>query len=74
MVLRNEVGPIRLQVRLAAAEHLLRSGDRPVGQVGLAVGFATPAHFATSFAARHGQSPSAYRKGLRSNKKDKTQT
>lgn len=50
------------QVRLAAAEHLLRETDEPVGAVGLAVGFATPAHFASSFRAARGHSPSEARR------------
>jgi AraC family transcriptional regulator len=50
-----------LDARLAAAADLLRTTNDPVTVIALAVGFATPSHFATAFARHHGVSPSRYR-------------
>lgn len=54
-----------LRARLEEAARLLRGTDEPVTGIGLAVGFATPSHFATAFARRFGVPPSRYRSGGR---------
>jgi AraC-like DNA-binding protein len=51
------------QLRLERARDLLRDPARPIGDIALACGFASQAHFATVFRAAYGRSPSAYRKG-----------
>lgn len=48
-------------LRLAKAEELLRQSALSVLDVGLATGFANPAHFARCFRARYGLSPSRHR-------------
>lgn len=50
-----------LRARLDEAARLLRRTDERVTEIGLAVGFATPSHFATAFARRFGVPPSRYR-------------
>jgi AraC-like DNA-binding protein len=50
------------QVRLDRARDLLRDPARPIGDVAMAAGFVSQAHFATAFRTAFGQSPSAYRK------------
>jgi AraC family transcriptional activator FtrA len=59
--------PLRWLVnqRLAAARELLETGDAPVEQVGVAVGFADAATFRHHFARVVGTSPSAYRRTFR---------
>ena len=52
-------------VRLGAAEALLRDSERPIGQIALEVGFATPSHFAAAFLAHAGCAPAAYRAAAR---------
>ena len=47
--------------RLDEAARLLRRTDERITEIGLAVGFATPSHFATAFARRFGVPPSRYR-------------
>lgn len=49
------------ELRLDRARELLRHGDLAVGEVALATGFASPAHFARAYQARHGCRPSADR-------------
>jgi AraC-like DNA-binding protein len=53
------------QLRLDRARDLLRDPERPVGDVALACGFASQAHFATTFRAAFGVSPSELRRGLK---------
>ncbi|MDZ7714514.1 MAG: helix-turn-helix domain-containing protein [Rhodovibrio sp.] len=48
-------------IRLERARGLLRHGNLTVGEVALATGFASPAHFARAYKARHGCRPSADR-------------
>ena len=50
-----------LRARLDEAARLLRRTDERITEIGLAVGFATPSHFATAFARRFGVPPSRYR-------------
>jgi AraC family transcriptional regulator len=50
-----------LRVRLDQAAELLRQTNRPITDIALAVGFATPSHFATAFLRRCGVTPSRYR-------------
>lgn len=47
--------------RLRRARRLLRSTRLPVTEIGMAVGFKSPAAFSTLFRRRHGVSPSAFR-------------
>ncbi|MBK4990724.1 GlxA family transcriptional regulator [Pseudomonas sp. S36] len=54
-----------LQLRLARGRHLLLNGDAPVGEVALACGFSSPAHFSKSFSRLFGESPSAQRRRAR---------
>lgn len=49
--------------RMERAKALLRSGDRAVTEVCLAVGFTSLGSFSTQFRRFVGDSPSAYRKG-----------
>jgi AraC-like DNA-binding protein len=49
--------------RLDRARDLLRDPSRPVGDVAMAAGFSSQAHFATAFRAAFGQSPTAFRRG-----------
>jgi len=51
-----------MDVRLAAAEALLRDGDLTVTRVADRTGFVSLGHFARRFGARYGMSPSAYRR------------
>jgi AraC-like DNA-binding protein len=50
------------RARLERACELLRDPARPLGDVALACGFATQAHFSTVFKARTGASPSQWRR------------
>ncbi|MDJ1008351.1 MAG: AraC family transcriptional regulator [Paracoccaceae bacterium] len=50
------------QHRLNAAARLILNTDKPISQIGYAVGFSTPAHFSASFSDRFGVSPRDYRK------------
>ena len=50
------------QLRLDRARDLLRDPARPVGDVALATGFASQAHFATAFRTAFGMSPTAFRR------------
>lgn len=49
------------RARLAAARKLLRGGDRPIGEVARACGFASPNQFATSFRKAMGITPTRFR-------------
>jgi AraC family transcriptional regulator len=51
-----------LRARLDAAARMLRAGERPVTEIALATGFATPSHFTTAFARRFGVPPSRWRR------------
>jgi transcriptional regulator GlxA family with amidase domain len=48
--------------RIERAMALLRDTDRPVTDIGLAVGFSSPGTFSRTFHAVVGESPSAYRR------------
>ncbi len=50
------------QLRLERARDLLRDPARPIGDVAIACGFASQAHFATVFRAAFGMSPTQARK------------
>lgn len=52
--------------RIARARALLREGRLPLGDVGLACGFASASHFANRFKQTTGASPSAYRQAFAS--------
>ncbi|MEZ0362299.1 AraC family transcriptional regulator [Mycobacterium sp. pUA109] len=52
-----------LDRRMARAKTLLATTDRSITEIGAAVGFGTPSHFATTFKRRVGVTPSAYRAG-----------
>ncbi len=54
-----------IEVRLRAARELLETTGLPIAFVGEAVGFATPAHFADTFARAAGVSPGVWRKERR---------
>ncbi len=54
---------ILVALRIERAVDLLRDPARPVGDVALACGFATQAHFATVFKAVMGRAPSRWRAG-----------
>jgi AraC-like DNA-binding protein len=51
------------QLRLARAQDLLRDPARPIGDIALATGFTSQAHFATTFRAAFGVSPTQFRRG-----------
>ncbi|WP_269101724.1 AraC family transcriptional regulator [Mangrovicoccus ximenensis] len=51
-----------VRLRLAAAE--LRATSRPVGEIGLRLGYATASAFSTAFRKASGMTPRAYRSGL----------
>jgi AraC-like DNA-binding protein len=48
--------------RLNLSARRLLASDEPIAQIAYAVGFASPAHFSTSFVERFGVSPRIYRK------------
>lgn len=50
-----------MEVRVGAAEHMLRHTELPIAQIALDVGFQTPSHFAETFKALTGQPPNAVR-------------
>lgn len=54
-----------LRARLDEAARQLRDTQESVTEIALAVGFATPSHFATAFVRRFGVPPSQYRGALR---------
>lgn len=54
----------RIRVRLERARVLLALGEGSVTEVGLAVGFDSPAGFSTAFRRRFGEPPSAFRRRL----------
>ncbi|RYD40829.1 MAG: AraC family transcriptional regulator [Sphingomonadales bacterium] len=54
-----------MRARLDEAARLLWHGAEPVTEVALAMGFASPSHFATAFARRFGVPPSRYRAAAR---------
>lgn len=49
-----------LDWKMRRARTLLRAGDLPVAAIGDALGFASPAHFATAFKRAVGQTPRAF--------------
>lgn len=53
------------QLRLERARDLLRDPARPIGDVALACGFASQAHFATAVRAAFGKSPTELRRAAR---------
>jgi AraC-like DNA-binding protein len=55
----------RIQSRLDLAKRLLASGELSVTDVCMEVGFSSLGSFSTLFAARVGESPSAYRRRVR---------
>lgn len=62
---RNEVGETPTafvnRQRLELAARLLRTGDRPIREVGMRCGFASESYFCRVFRAEYGCSPKAYR-------------
>jgi AraC family transcriptional regulator len=50
--------------RIRRGKELLAHSRAPITEIGLAVGFSTPSHFATSFRQAVGLSPSAYRNAV----------
>ena len=51
-----------LDMRLVKARHLLTNSAFPLGEVGLACGFSSPAAFSRAFRRRYGQAPSQCRR------------
>lgn len=54
-----------VRARIDRARSLLGSSARPISEVALATGFATPSHFATTFRRVTGMTPRTYRRSLR---------
>jgi AraC family transcriptional regulator len=54
-----------IQERIARAKAMLAASDAAITEIGLAVGFSTPSHFAATFREMAGLSPSAYRRAHR---------
>jgi PAS domain S-box-containing protein len=54
-----------IDLRLEAAEDLLRETDLTVSQIAWRVGFASPSHFVTTFRARTGTTPLTFRRRAR---------
>lgn len=54
-----------LNRRIDEAQRLLATTDLPIRAVGVAVGFSTPSHFASTFRHRVGVTPSRYRSSAR---------
>ncbi|UOQ71620.1 helix-turn-helix transcriptional regulator [Hymenobacter cellulosilyticus] len=52
-----------LEWKIGRARTLLRAGELPVAAIGDALGFASPAHFATAFKRAVGLSPRAFQQG-----------
>lgn len=50
-----------VEVRVGAAEELLRTTDLPIARIALDVGFQTPSHFTDTFKALTGRTPNAAR-------------
>jgi AraC family transcriptional activator of pobA len=50
--------------RIFEARKMLAETDQPVGQIGAALGFASPAYFTRAFQHRTGQAPSAFRRAI----------
>jgi len=46
-----------LDLRLARSRQLLRESDQPIGEIALATGFSSAAHFSTAFRNHFGRSP-----------------
>jgi AraC-like DNA-binding protein len=57
--------------RLLKAERLLSSTALPVGRIASESGFASAPHFAAAFRKRHGLTPTAYRDGSTSDRRDR---
>jgi len=55
----------RIQARLDAARHLLATGHHSVTDVSMEVGFSSLGSFSALFTRRVGESPSAYRRRVR---------
>ena len=51
--------------RTSRAAELLRTTDRPIGDVARACGFRLPQHLAVAFRAAYGQTPGDYRTSMR---------
>ena len=51
-----------MAIRLERARELLRESDQPIGGIALATGFASFSHFARTFKATTGLTPSSYRR------------
>jgi AraC family transcriptional regulator len=50
--------------RIGMARRLLRAREAPLGEIGLACGFASPSHFSSRFRQAMGDTPAAYRKAF----------
>ncbi|OHT81343.1 helix-turn-helix domain-containing protein [Mycobacteroides saopaulense] len=53
-----------LDRRMSRAKHLLAATKLSITDISVAVGFSSPSHFATTFKARVGVTPTVYRDGL----------
>jgi AraC-like DNA-binding protein len=60
------IGDYLAQCRVAAAQQLLLTTDRPVPDIGFAAGFRSQSQFYDRFTRWCGRSPGAYRRGLKS--------
>jgi len=49
-------------VRMSRARRMLATTDRPIGEIGTAVGYQEPAQFSKAFRHHHGMSPREYRR------------
>lgn len=50
-----------IDLRIAEAQRLLQETDRPIIEIGLALGYTSPSHFAQAFRRVTGMSPSVFR-------------
>jgi AraC-like DNA-binding protein len=68
------VGDYVRNLRTERARQELRTSDRPLAQLALALGYADQSHFATAFRRQTGMTPSAFRQAFRAPSRRKAQS
>jgi AraC family transcriptional regulator len=68
------IGDYVRNLRTERARQELRTSDRPLAELALALGYADQSHFATSFKRQTGMTPGAFRKAFRAQSRCKAQS
>jgi AraC family transcriptional regulator len=68
------VGDYVRNLRTERARQELRTSDRPLAELALALGYADQSHFATAFRRQTGMTPGAFRQAFRAPSRRKAQS